>query len=137
MRALVQDAYGSPDTLRLGQVDVPVPGPGQVRVRVHASSVNARDWHIMRGEPRLARLLDKSVFGRDAPKVRIRGTDFAGTVDAVGDGVTRWQPGDRVFGEADAAWAEFTLASQEAIAQVPPTMEFGRRRHRPWLARPP
>lgn len=125
MRALVQDAYGSPDRLRLGQVAVPVPGPGQVLVRVHASSVNARDWHIMRGEPRVARLLDRSVFGRDAPQVRIRGTDFAGVVDAVGDAVTRWRPGDLVFGEADAAWAELTLASQDSIAQVPPTMELG------------
>jgi threonine dehydrogenase-like Zn-dependent dehydrogenase len=90
MRALTQDAYGPPDVLRLVTVAVPQPGPGQVLVRVHASSVNARDWHIMRGEPRLARLLDRSVFDRRAPRVPIRGTDFVGTVHTVGDQVTDW-----------------------------------------------
>ncbi|GAB3069205.1 NAD(P)-dependent alcohol dehydrogenase [Pedococcus soli] len=119
MRALAQDAYGSPDVLRLVTVAVPRPGPGQVLVRVHASSVNARDWHIMRGEPRLARLLDRTVFGRHAPRVQTRGTDFAGTIVAVGEGVTGWQPGDCVLGEADAAWAEYTVASADAIARIP------------------
>lgn len=119
MRALVQDTYGSPDVLTVAAVPTPTPGPGQVRVRVAAASVNARDWHIMRGEPRLARLLDRTVFGRTAPRVAIRGTDFAGTVDAVGTGVTRWQPGDPVFGEADAALAEYVVASQKLVAPVP------------------
>jgi NADPH:quinone reductase-like Zn-dependent oxidoreductase len=119
MRALVQDAYGSPDVLRVASAPLPTPEAGQVRVRVAAASVNARDWHIMRGEPRLARLLDRTVFGRSAPRVTIRGTDFAGTVDAVGAGVTRWQPGDPVFGEADAALAEYVVTSQELVAQVP------------------
>lgn len=119
MRAIVQDIYGSPDVLRAAAVPMPTPGPGQVRVRVAAASVNARDWHIMRGEPRLARLMDRTVFGRTAPRVAIRGTDFAGTVDAVGAGVTRWQPGDSVFGEADAALAEYVVASQELVAPAP------------------
>jgi NADPH:quinone reductase-like Zn-dependent oxidoreductase len=119
MRALAQDAYGSPDVLRLVTAAVPRPGPGQVLVRVHASSVNARDWHIMRGEPRLARLLDRTVFGRHAPRVQIRGTDFAGTIAALGQDVTGWQPGDLVLGEADAAWAEYTVASQDTIAHIP------------------
>ncbi|SES48969.1 NADPH:quinone reductase [Pedococcus cremeus] len=119
MRALAQDAYGPPDVLRLVTAPVPEPGPGQVLVRVHASSVNARDWHIMRGEPRLARVLDRTVFGRQAPQVPIRGTDFAGTIQTVGEHVTGWRPGDLVFGEADAAWAEYTVASQDAITQVP------------------
>jgi NADPH:quinone reductase-like Zn-dependent oxidoreductase len=124
MRALVQHTYGSPDVLEVAAVPTPTPGPGQVRVRVAAASVNARDWHIMRGEPRLARLLDRTVFGRAAPRVAIRGTDFAGTVDAVGAGVTRWQPGDPVFGEADAALAEYVVASQELVAPVPPGTSF-------------
>ena len=85
MRALVHDRYGSPDVLRIDDVPTPVPGANEVLVRVRAASVNARDWHIMRGEPRLARLLDASTFGRTAPKVRIRGTDFAGTVESVGE----------------------------------------------------
>jgi NADPH:quinone reductase-like Zn-dependent oxidoreductase len=119
MRALVQDRYGSPDVLHLASVPVPTPGAGEVRVRVAAASVNARDWHVMRGEPRLARLLDRTTFGRIAPRVRIRGTDFAGVVDAVGAGVTRWQPGDRVFGEADAAIANYVVAQSDVVAAAP------------------
>jgi NADPH:quinone reductase-like Zn-dependent oxidoreductase len=95
-RAVVQTSYGSPDVLTVATIPRPTPGPGQIRVRVAATSVNARDWHVMRGEPRLGRLLDRKVFGRKAPAVPVRGTDFAGTVDAVGDGVTMWRPGDRV-----------------------------------------
>lgn len=124
MRALVQDAYGSPDVLEAAAVPQPTPGPGQVRVRVAAASVNARDWHVMRGEPRLARLLDRTVFGRTAPRVAIRGTDFAGTVDAVGAEVTRWRPGDPVFGEADAALAEYVVARQDMVASLPAGMTF-------------
>jgi NADPH:quinone reductase-like Zn-dependent oxidoreductase len=119
MKALVQDRYGGPDVLRVAVVPRPVPQQGQVLVRVEASSVNARDWHVMRGEPRVARLLDRSVFARTAPTVPIRGTDFAGTVVAVGTGVTRWRIGDRIFGEADAAWAEYLVAAQDAVAAVP------------------
>ena len=110
MRALVQDRYGSPDVLRVDDVATPVPGHGEVLVRVRAASVNARDWHVMRGEPRLARLLDSATFGRAGPRVRIRGTDFAGTVESVGGGVTRWRPGDDVFGESEAAIAEYVAA---------------------------
>ncbi|MHA6782031.1 NAD(P)-dependent alcohol dehydrogenase [Pseudonocardia saturnea] len=124
MRALVQDAYGSPDVLEVAAVPMPTPGPGQVRVRVATASVNARDWHIMRGEPRLARLLDRTVFGRSAPRVAIRRTDFAGTVDAVGAGVTRWRPGDPVFGEADAALAEYVVASEALVGRVPAGASF-------------
>jgi NADPH:quinone reductase-like Zn-dependent oxidoreductase len=120
MRALAQDSYGGPDVLQAVVVAMPSPGPGQVRVRVDASSVNARDWHVMRGEPRVARLLDRTVFSRTAPRVPIRGTDFAGTVDSVGPGVTRWRPGHRIFGEADAAWAEYLVADQDAVAAIPP-----------------
>ena len=119
MKALVQDRYGGPDVLRLAAVRRPVPQRGQVLVRVEASSVNARDWHVMRGEPRVARLLDRSVFARTAPTVPIRGTDFAGTVVAVGDGVTRWRTGDWIFGEAEGAWAEYAVAAEDGVAEVP------------------
>ena len=90
MRALVQDRYGSPDVLHLADVARPIPAAGEVLVRVHAASVNARDWHIMRGEPRIARLMDRSIFGWRAPKVRVRGTDYAGVVEAIGPGVQDW-----------------------------------------------
>jgi len=124
MRALIQERYGSPDVLRIDEVDTPVPGHGEVLVRVRAASVNARDWHVMRGEPRLARLLDSTTFSRTAPKVKIRGSDFAGTVESVGEGVTQWRPGDDVFGESDAAIAEYVAASQGVVARMPAGLTF-------------
>jgi NADPH:quinone reductase-like Zn-dependent oxidoreductase len=124
MRALIQERYGSPDVLRIDEVDTPIPGHGEVLVRVRAASVNARDWHVMRGEPRLARLLDSATFSRTAPKVKIRGTDFAGTVESVGEGVTQWRPGDDVFGESDAAIAEYVAASQGVVARMPAGLTF-------------
>jgi NADPH:quinone reductase-like Zn-dependent oxidoreductase len=71
-----------------------VPTGDEVLVRIFAASINAADWHIMRGEPRIARLMDRSTFGGKAPRERIRGRDFAGTIEAVGSGVTGWQVGD-------------------------------------------
>ena len=124
MRALVQDRYGSPDVLRVDDVPTPVPGHKEVLVRVKAASVNARDWHVMRGEPRLARLLDSATFGRTAPKVKIRGTDFAGTVESVGEGVARWRPGDDVFGESGAAIAQYVAASEGVVATMPVGLSF-------------
>jgi NADPH:quinone reductase-like Zn-dependent oxidoreductase len=122
MRALVQHRYGSTDVHKVAAV--PVPAPGQVRIRVAAASVNASGWHVMRGEPRLARLLDRRTFGRTAPRIAIRGTDFAGTIDAIGTDVTRWQPGELVFGEADAALAEYVVASQDVVTQIPAGTSF-------------
>ena len=118
MQAWVQHTYGSPDALTTEEVPLPAPGLGQVRVRVAAASVNARDWHIMRGEPRVARL-NRTVFGRRGPVVRVRGTDFAGTVDAVGAGTSRWRPGDRVLGEADGTLAEYVVVDDLSVAAVP------------------
>src|SRR5690348_11241268 len=103
MKAIVQDRYGASDVLRVGEIEPPAAGDGEVLVRVQAASVNARDWHVMRGDPYVARM----AFGLGAPKVRVRGTDFAGRVEAVGAGVTRFRPGDEVYGEVDAAFAEY------------------------------
>ena len=119
MHAWVQNTYGSPDVLSREATPVPTAGTGQLRVRVAAASVNARDWHIMRGEPRIARLLDRSVFRRKAPTAAIRGTDFAGTVDAVGSDVTGWRPGDRVFGEAVGTLAHYVVVAPETVARIP------------------
>jgi NADPH:quinone reductase-like Zn-dependent oxidoreductase len=123
MRALVQHRYGGPEVLTIGEVPKPTPGSGDVLVRVRAASVNARDWHLMRGEPRLARL-DRKTFGWRAPRVLIRGTDFAGVVEAVGPGVTRHQPGDAVFGEADGAIADYVAAAEDLVAAVPSGVSF-------------
>ena len=88
-------------------------------VRLEAASVNARDWHIMRGEPRIARLMDRSIFGWRGPRVRVRGTDFAGVVEEVGPSVSDWTVGDRVFGQANATLAEYVVAPVSAMARVP------------------
>jgi NADPH:quinone reductase-like Zn-dependent oxidoreductase len=119
MKALVQDVYGSSDVLRLEDVDRPDPADGEVLVRVAAASVNAADWHTMRGEPKVARLLNPGAFGRKGPRERIRGRDFAGTVEAVGPGVTGWRVGDEVLGEDDATFAEYTAVPQGCLARRP------------------
>ena len=124
MQALVQDVYGSSAVLRLDEVDRPDPAAGQVLVRVAAASVNAADWHIMRGEPRIARLMDRSIFGRTGPRQRIRGRDFAGTIDAVGPGVRGWQVGDTVLGEDDATLAEYAVVDQSCLAHKPDALSF-------------
>jgi NADPH:quinone reductase-like Zn-dependent oxidoreductase len=115
MKAIVQDGYGPPSVLGVGDVPAPVPGDGEVLVRVHAASLNARDWHVMRGDPFLARLS----FGIRAPRARIRGTDFSGRVEAVGPGVTRFRPGDDVFGEAGGALAEYVCAPEDVVERTP------------------
>src|SRR3954469_19863822 len=88
MKAIVQQRYGSAEELRLHDIDAPVPGPGEVLVRVKAAAVNARDWHIMRGDPYLARLMLPASFGPRRPRKAVRGSDFAGVVESVGAGVT-------------------------------------------------
>jgi NADPH:quinone reductase-like Zn-dependent oxidoreductase len=123
-RAVTQGRYGGPEVLTLTHRPVPRPGPGQVLVRVHAASVNARDWHVMRGEPRLARLMDRTVFARRGPRVATRGTDLAGVVEAVGAGVTRWQPGDEVFGEGTGTFADHALAADDQLAALPAGLSF-------------
>ncbi|GAA1499916.1 NAD(P)-dependent alcohol dehydrogenase [Dactylosporangium maewongense] len=121
MKAIVQDRYGPSDVLRVGEVEPPAAGDGEVLVRVQAASVNARDWHVMRGDPYVARM----AFGLGAPKVRVRGTDFAGRVEAVGAGVTRFRPGDEVYGEVDAAFAEYVrVPAAGAVDRKPANVTF-------------
>ncbi len=120
MKAIVQDRYGSPDVLQFREIDQPVPTDNEVLVRVHAASVNARDWHVMRGDPYVAR----PVLGFGAPKVRIRGTDFAGRVEAVGRGVTRFRPGDEVYGEVDGAFAEYVCVPDGVVERKPANLTF-------------
>jgi NADPH:quinone reductase-like Zn-dependent oxidoreductase len=122
MKAVVQDRYGSPDVLRLEDVDVPVPADNEVLVRVRAASVNARDWHLMRGDPYVARL--SADLGLARPRVRIRGTDFAGRVEAVGRAVDRFRPGDEVFGEASGAFAEYVCAPEGPVTRKPANLTF-------------
>jgi NADPH:quinone reductase-like Zn-dependent oxidoreductase len=127
MKAIVQDRYGSPDRLTLTEVDRPVPGDNEVLVRVHAAAVNAYDWHVMRGDPYLARLMMPSAFGPRGPKRRIRGRDIAGRVDAVGPAVTRLRPGDEVYGDlghAGGAFAEYAAVPEDAVDHKPANLTF-------------
>lgn len=119
MKALVQDIYGTSDVLRLEDVADPVPAAGEVLVRIAAASVNAADWHIMRGEPRVARLMDRTIFGRRGPRQPIRGRDLAGTIEAVGPGVVGWKVGDEVLGEDEATLAEYAAVPAASLARRP------------------
>jgi NADPH:quinone reductase-like Zn-dependent oxidoreductase len=119
MRAVVQHRFGPPSVLGVESVPIPAPGPGEVLVRVEASSVNAQDWHIMRGEPRIARIMAPAVFRLRRPRVPVRGTDLVGVVVAVGDQVAQWVPGDRVFGQGTGTFAEHALAQADEIALLP------------------
>ncbi|EEP73117.1 alcohol dehydrogenase [Micromonospora sp. ATCC 39149] len=118
MKAIVQDRYGPPETLTLADVDVPQPAAGEVLVRVEAAALNAYDWHVMRGDPRMARL----ALGRSRPRARIRGRDFAGRVEAVGADVRQVRPGDAVFGDlgdANGAFAEYVCVPEVLVAPKP------------------
>lgn len=122
--AVTQAVYGSPAALALSHIPRPIPDAGEVLIEVHAASVNARDWHIMRGEPRLARLLDSTVFGRRSPRLPTRGTDLAGIVQAVGPGVRQWQAGDKVFGEGIGTFAQHAVARTDQLAAIPSGTDF-------------
>src|ERR687885_1258049 len=93
MKAFVYDRYGPPETLRLAEVDQPAPKTGEVLVKVLAASVNAADWHMLRGKP----LFSRATLGLLRPKHRILGVDVAGQVEAVGSGVTQFTVGDEVY----------------------------------------
>ena len=125
MRAIVQERYGSPDVLELRDVDQPVIRDDQMLVRVRAASVHADVWHVMRGVPYVLRIMGA---GLRAPKDRVPGTDLAGVVEAVGRNVTRFQPGDEVFGQSlvanlwrnGGAFAEYAAVSEARFERKPP-----------------
>jgi NADPH:quinone reductase-like Zn-dependent oxidoreductase len=121
MKAIVQDRYGSTDVLQYRDIPRPVPGDGEVLVRVHAAGLDRGVWHLMTGLPYLIRLLG---FGLRRPKVRVRGMDVAGRVEAVGAGVTRFRPGDAVFGWADGTYAEYVAAPEGNFAPKPANLSF-------------
>jgi NADPH:quinone reductase-like Zn-dependent oxidoreductase len=125
MKAIVCDGYGAPDqVLRFSDVDEPVVGAEQVLVRVRSASVNPADWHIVRGEPYLARLS----FGLRKPKFQVLGCDLAGPVEAVGSSVTGLEPGDEVYGSAFmkgfGTFAEQAAVSEDVLAPKPANLTF-------------
>ena len=121
MHAIVQDRYGSADVLRLDRIAKPKIGDNEVLVRVEAASVHIGDWHVITGQPYLLRVVG---FGFRAPKARVRGMDVAGTVEAVGKNVTRFQAGDEVFGTCDGSFAEYAAAPEDTLVLKPADLTF-------------
>jgi NADPH:quinone reductase-like Zn-dependent oxidoreductase len=123
MEAIVQDRYGPPDVLELREIDKPVPKANEVLVQVHAAGLHRGDWHVMTGLPYLIRIVVPDL-GLRRPKVRVRGMDVAGRVEAVGEHVTRFQPGDEVFGWCDGSFAEYACAPEDNLAPKPANLTF-------------
>ena len=122
MKAVVYERYGAPDVLRVEDVPIPAPATGQVRVKVAATSVNLSDWEGLRGSPAYAR-----IGGLRLPAHRTLGSDIAGVVDEVGEGVTRFRPGDEVYGDNLAmmgGFAEYALAPESTLALKPVQLTF-------------
>jgi NADPH:quinone reductase-like Zn-dependent oxidoreductase len=121
MKAIVQERYGPfEDVLELREVDRPVPDDGEVLVRVRAASIHIGDVYGMQGVPYLFR----PMYGLRRPKVRIPGTDIAGTVEAAGANVTRFEPGDAVLGWCSGAFAEYVTVAENSLAAKPSALSF-------------
>ncbi|HSD83949.1 MAG TPA: alcohol dehydrogenase catalytic domain-containing protein, partial [Anaerolineae bacterium] len=124
MKTIVYTHYGSPDVLQFKDVEKPTPGDNEVLVKIHAASVNALDWHMMRATPFLARLEN----GLLKPKVTKLGADLAGRVEAVGSGVTQFQPGDEVFGDiwlnGLGGFAEYGITREDTLTLKPSNVSF-------------
>ena len=122
MKAVVHDRYGPPEVVRVELVALPSPAPGQVRLEVAATSVNLSDSERLRGTPAYVR-----IGGLRSPGHPTLGSDVAGVVDAVGDGVTGFEPGDQVYGdnlELMGGFAQFALAPETALARKPAGLTF-------------
>jgi NADPH:quinone reductase-like Zn-dependent oxidoreductase len=120
MKAVTRDAYGSADVLRLTDVEPPTPGDDDVLLRVRAAGVDMGVWHLMEGLPYLMR----PVIGLRRPKNPLIGSDVAGEVEAVGANVTRFKPGERVFGTCAGAFAELARTPQDRLAPIPENLTF-------------
>jgi NADPH:quinone reductase-like Zn-dependent oxidoreductase len=129
MRAIVQDRYGPPELLRLREIDRPVPGGSEVLVRVRAASVHPDVWHVVTGRPFVLRMMGS---GLRRPKCPVPGTDLAGVVAEVGEHVTRFKPGDDVFGESlsgyswrsGGTYAEYVAVPEDVLALKPANVTF-------------
>jgi NADPH:quinone reductase-like Zn-dependent oxidoreductase len=121
MKAITRDRYGSPDVLELSDIDKPVIKDDEVLVSVQAASVQAGDWHLIRGLPYLICMMG---FGLLRPKTKVTGFDFAGRVEAVGSDAKRFQPGDEVFGASIGAFAEYVCADEDKIVPKPANATF-------------
>jgi NADPH:quinone reductase-like Zn-dependent oxidoreductase len=124
MKAIVFTQYGQPDVLKFKDVQKPVPSENEVLVKIHAVSVNYADWHMMTGEPFIARLS----FGLFKPGKTILGADIAGVVEAIGQNVTKFKPGNEVYGDLTSygfgGFAEYVCAPENLIALKPANLTF-------------
>ncbi|MGB5047486.1 MAG: NAD(P)-dependent alcohol dehydrogenase, partial [Caldilineaceae bacterium] len=120
MKAIIAPKYGSPDVLELRDVDKPTPKADEVLVKIHAAAVNAGDWHLLRADPFLIRLM----YGLLVPKHPILGSDMAGTVEAVGSAVTQFQVGDEVFGSELGTFAEYAAVPESRLVLKPTGLSF-------------
>ena len=121
MKAIVQERFGPPDVLRLVDTDPPEVGADDVLVRVHAAAINPADWHILRGDPLVARLMG---VGLTKPKTPVAGIDAAGVVEAVGANVRGLRPGDEVLGFFRGAFAEYACAAEDKVVPKPAGLSF-------------
>jgi NADPH:quinone reductase-like Zn-dependent oxidoreductase len=125
MKAIRFDRYGSPDVLEVRDVEIPAVGDDELLIRVRAASVNPLDWHFMRGMPYVVRLM--AGLSRPKPSARQLGADMAGSVEAVGNNVTGFRPGDEVFGglEERGTLAEYiTIRADGAVLGKPASLTF-------------
>jgi NADPH:quinone reductase-like Zn-dependent oxidoreductase len=129
MKAIVRHEYGSPDVLKLEEVPKPTPRDDEVLIKIHAASLNAYDWRLLRGKPFVIRMAGGGVL---KPKNEILGADVAGKVEAVGRNVTQFRPGEDVFGDIShsggfpnaGSFAEYVCAGEEALASKPAGTTF-------------
>ncbi len=121
MKAIVQDAYGSADILRVEEIERPEIGDDSVLVRVQAAGLDPGVWHLMTGLPYLVRIMG---YGLRAPKTRVPGFDVAGRIEAVGKSVTRFHVGDEVFGTAEGTFAEYACATEDLVTIKPAKLAF-------------
>ena len=120
MKAFILEKYGPPEVLQMAEVEKPAPAADEALVKVLAVSVNPADWHSMRGKPQFSR----ATLGLRRPKHQLLGVDIAGKVEAVGPEVSRFQPGDAVFGWCDGSFAEYVLAPEIHLAAMPANVSF-------------
>jgi NADPH:quinone reductase-like Zn-dependent oxidoreductase len=120
VQAIVYHRYGPPDVLEYREIERPCPARGEVLIQVHAASVNPYDWHFLRGTPSLIRLLT----GLRRPKSSRLGADVAGVVAMIGPAVTRFAPGDAVFGVCKGAFAEFACGKETELVRKPEHLGF-------------
>jgi NADPH:quinone reductase-like Zn-dependent oxidoreductase len=120
MKAVTQSGYGSSEVLRLSQVPVPAPGDGDVLVEVHAAGLDRGTEHLMTGKPYAVRL----AMGVRRPRNPVLGRDVAGVVESVGAGVTRFTPGDEVYGVAPGSFAEHAVGKADKLAPKPADISF-------------